>query len=85
MSASRWVALPWSEQLEAVVIRTFEQGDQIDLVMSNNDFLTYKVDTIEKKSFAELQSLDTRTPSLLLIIPSGNNDEDEFFVVTALP
>src|SRR5687768_13172945 len=32
----RWVALPWSRQLEAVV-RTLNQDDPVELVMSNTD------------------------------------------------
>jgi hypothetical protein len=32
----RWVALPWSRQLEAV-IRTLNPNDPVELVMSNND------------------------------------------------
>ena len=38
----RWVAIPWSRQLEAV-IRTLNADDPIELVMSNNDRLVYKV------------------------------------------
>jgi hypothetical protein len=37
-------------------------------------------------SFEGLQSLDTRTPGLLLIVPRGDKeDEDLFYVVTAIP
>lgn len=82
---SRWVALPWSEQIEAVV-RTFKRDDQIGLVMSNYDILTYRVDSIEEMSFEGLQSLDNRTPGLLLILPQGDNEAERlFWVVTALP
>lgn len=83
---SRWVALPWSEQIGAVV-RTFTKGDQIGLVMSNYDILTYQVDSIvDDLSFEGLQSLDTRTPNLLLIVPRGDIESDNlFYVVTALP
>ncbi len=45
----RWVSLPWSRQLEAV-IRTLNQDDPIELVMSNNDNLVYKVDSIGQMS-----------------------------------
>jgi hypothetical protein len=82
---SRWVALPWSEQIEAVV-RTFKRGDEVGLVMSNYDILTYRVDSIEEMNFEGLQSLDNRTPGLLLILPQENNEEEGlFWVVTALP
>ena len=82
---SRWVALPWSEQVEAVV-RTFKRDDQVGLVMSNYDILTYKVESIEEMNFEGLQSLDNRTPGLLLILPQGeNNEEGLFWVVAARP
>jgi len=81
---SRWVALPWSEQIEAVV-RTFKENDQIELVMSNNDVLTYRVVRIDEMSFADLQATDTRTPSLLLILPQKNKEDGLFLVVTTLP
>jgi len=81
---SRWVALPWSEQIEAVV-RTFKENDQIELVMSNNDVLTYRVVRIDEMRFADLQATDTRTPSLLLILPQKNKEDGLFLVVTTLP
>ncbi len=42
----RWVALPWSRQLEAVV-RTLNPDDPIELGMSNNDRLTYNVYSVQ--------------------------------------
>ncbi len=82
---SRWVALPWSEQIEAVV-RTFKRDDQVGLVMSNYDILTYNVESIEEMDFEGLGSMDNRTPGLLLILPQGeDNEEGLFWVVTARP
>src|SRR5215216_3657965 len=60
---SRWVALPWNRQLEAV-IRTLNPKDPIELVMSNNDKLTYKVYSVQEMSPEEMQALDSSTPSL---------------------
>ena len=55
----RWVAIPWSRQLEAV-IRTLNPDDQIELVMSNNDRLVYKVYSVSELSNEELQEVPTR-------------------------
>ncbi len=42
----RWVALPYTRQLEAV-IRTLNPKDPIELGMSNNDKLTYNVYSVQ--------------------------------------
>jgi len=78
----RWVAIPWSRQLEAVV-RTLTQKDTIDLVMSNNDRLTYTVYSIQELTLAEMQELDSNSPCLLLVL--AEQDSDKRWVVTALP
>jgi len=78
----RWVAIPWSTQLEAVV-RTFTQKDTIDLVMNNGDKLTYAVYSIKELTFEEMQALDQNSPCLLLVLVK--QDSDKRWVVTALP
>jgi len=78
----RWVALPWSQQLEAV-IRTLNPKDPIELVMSNNDKLIYKVYSIRQLSPEEMQELDSNSPCLLLILTQS--DSEERWVLTALP
>ena len=78
----RWVAIPWSRQLEAVV-RTLTQKDTIDLVMSNNDKLVYKVYSIKELTLEEMQALDSNSPCLLLVL--AEQDSDKRWVVTALP
>jgi hypothetical protein len=78
----RWVAIPWSRQLEAV-IRTLKPRDEIGLVMSNNDRLTYKVYSVSQLSNEELQKLQTDTPCLLLVLAKA--DTDTRWVLTALP
>ena len=78
----RWVAIPWSRQLEAVV-RTLTKKDTIDLVMSNNDRLTYTVSSIQELTLAEMQDLDSNSPCLLLVL--AEQDSDKRWVVTALP
>jgi hypothetical protein len=78
----RWVALPWSTQLEAV-IRTLNPKDPIELVMSNNDKLIYEVYSVRKLTPADMQELDSNSPCLLLILTQP--DSEERWVLTALP
>lgn len=79
---SRWVSLPWSLQLEAV-LRTLKAGDVIELVMNNGDHLIYKVQSIQKVSVDQITSFDKNVPSLLVIL--SNKDSNERLVVTAVP
>jgi hypothetical protein len=78
----RWVAIPWSPQLEAVV-QTLKPKDQIALEMSNNDRVVYKVDSISQLSTREMQALESNTPCLVLVL-AGEETETRW-VVTALP
>jgi hypothetical protein len=78
----RWVALPWSKQLEAVV-RTLNRDDPINLGMSNNDQLTYKVFSIQQMSPEEMQSLDSNTPCLLIVL--AEPEAEKRWVLTAMP
>ena len=78
----RWVAIPWSKQLEAVV-RTLTQDDSIELVMSNNDRLSYAVFSIQELTLVEMQALDQNSPCLLLVL--AEQDAEKRWVVTAKP
>ena len=78
----RWVAIPWSTQLEAV-IRTLNPDDPIQLVMSNNDKLTYKVYSTQQLSNEELQNLPSDSPCLLLVLAKA--DSETRWVLRALP
>ncbi len=78
----RWVALPWSTQLEAV-IRTLNPDDPIQLGMSNNDKLVYKVYSVRQLTPEEMQKLDSNSPCLLLVLV--RQDSDKRWVLTALP
>ena len=78
----RWVALPWSKQLEAV-LRTLNPDDPIELGMSNNDKLVYKVYSIKQMSPEEMQKLDSNKPCLLVVLTEPNADSR--WVLTALP
>jgi hypothetical protein len=78
----RWVALPWSRQLEAV-IRTLNPDDPIELGMSNNDKLTYNVYSVRQMSPAEMLKLDSNKPCLLVVL--AERDAEKRWVLTALP
>lgn len=78
----RWVALPYSRQLEAV-IRTLNPDDPIELGMSNNDTLTYNVYSIRQMSPQEMQELDSNSPCLLIVLAEPGSDQR--WVLTALP
>jgi hypothetical protein len=78
----RWVALPWSRQLEAV-IRTLDANDPIELGMSNSDKLVYKVYSVRRMSVDEMRELDDNSPCLLIVLTE--NDSQERWVLTALP
>lgn len=78
----RWVSLPWSTQLEAV-LRTLNQKDPIELGMSNSDRLVYEVYSIRQMSPDELQALDTNTPCLLIMLTEDATEQR--WVLTALP
>lgn len=78
----RWIAIPYSRQLEAVV-RTFNQEDQIELIMSNNDTLTYTVNSINQLSIEEMQEIDAGSPCMMLVLAQA--DAEKRWVVTAIP
>lgn len=78
----RWVAIPWSRPLEAAV-RTLTRDDAIELVMNNNDRLSYDVFSIQQLTLAEMQELDQNSPCLLLVL--AEQDSEERWVVTAKP
>jgi len=78
----RWVAIPWSRQLEAV-IRTLNPNDRIELVMSNNDRLVYEVYSVQQLTNAELQDVKSDSPCLLLILAEAESETR--WVLTALP
>ena len=78
----RWVSLPWSRQLEAV-LRTLNPNDPIELVMSNNDKLVYGVYSVDEMTTDEIQKVNSNSPCLLLILTGS--DSDSRWVLTAIP
>lgn len=81
---SRWVALPWSSELDKT-IKELEPGDPIELTMSNSETLLFKVNSIQRMTMKELLSSDATKPSLLVIMYGDLNTDEEFWVITALP
>ena len=81
---SRWIALPWSLQLEAV-LRTLKPGDKLELTMSNFDVLEFNVYSIQQMTMAELLASDTKTPSLVVVLYNDEEADGTFWVVKALP
>jgi len=63
----RVVAIPWSEQTEAV-IATFEKGDELLLFMNNNDVKGYKVEEVKQVSQDDTSILLDTRPSLVVIL-----------------
>lgn len=80
----RWVSLPYSLQLEAV-LRTLNRDDQIELQMSNYDRLGYNVQSIQEMSLDDLQKVDTMKPCLLVILSGDSESPDTRWVITAVP
>jgi hypothetical protein len=78
----RWVAIPYSRQLEAEV-RTLTREDQIELLMSNNDRLVYDVYSIDQMTIEDMMEASSNSACLLLVL--AESDTDERWVVTALP
>jgi hypothetical protein len=63
----RVVALPWNPQTEAVV-KTFQQGDPVDLNLTNNDVIHYKVDQVQRVPVSDSSILSGTKPSLAIIL-----------------
>ena len=78
----RWVAIPYSRQLEAV-IRTLTRDDQLEIVMSNNDRWSYDVYSITQMSIEDMQKTSSSTPCLLLVLADVNSETR--WVVTSYP
>ena len=78
----RWVSLPYSVQLEAV-LRTLKLDDPITLTMSNYDSLVYKTKSIQQVPVDQISQLNSKTPCLLIIL--ADEKSDKRWVVTSVP
>ena len=78
----RWVSLPWSLQLEAVV-RTLAPGDEMLLTMSNTDQLLYRVQSIREIDVDDIGRLTQNSPCLHTLLTNPRSGSR--WVVTAVP
>ncbi len=78
----RVIAIPWSEQTEAV-ISTFEKGDELVLFMNNNDIKGYKVEEVKTVSQEDTSILVDTHPSLVVIL--SNPEASTRWVVICKP
>jgi len=78
----RWVAIIYTRPLEAA-LRTLTQNDQLELVMSNGDIITYDVYSITQMSIEDMQKVSSNSPCLLVVLADANTDTR--LVVTAYP
>lgn len=81
---SRWVALPWSLQLEAV-LRTLKPEDQLELSMSNYEVLPFNVYSIREMTMGQLLDTDPKTPGLLVVLYNREETDGKYWVVEARP
>lgn len=75
----RVVAIPWSNQSEAV-IQSLTNSDEISIFMNNNDVVTYQVDEIQLISRENVRVLSDTEPSLVVIL-FRDDDEDRWAVI----
>jgi hypothetical protein len=78
----RFVALPWTRQLEAAV-RSTEAGEVVDLVMSNGDTLHYTIKSVLEVPVAQANELKVDHPALIIIL--ANKDAPTRWVIIATP
>ena len=78
----RVIGIPWTKQIEAV-IQTLTFSDKIELVMSNNEVLTYKFQSVTQIVASDTSILYDSKPSLVVIL--FNPDDDKRWVVVAYP
>ena len=75
----RVVALPWSNQLEAVTL-TLRPNDPIELYMVNNDVITYQVEQVIKVPQNDTSFLKRNTPGLIIIL-YRTDSQDRWIII----
>ncbi len=78
----RVVAIPWSNQSEAV-IESLTNQHEINLFMNNNDVITYQVEEVMQISRDNVRILSDTEPSLVVIL--FREDDQERWAVIAKP
>ena len=75
----RVVAIPWSNQSEAV-IESLTNQHEINLFMNNNDVITYQVEEVLQISRDNVRILSDTEPSLVVIL-FREDDQDRWAVI----
>lgn len=75
----RVVALPWNKQTDAVV-RTFQPGDTISLMLSNQDEVEYEIVSVERRTSTEADFLADRKLSLVVLF-YDEASEDRWVII----
>lgn len=75
----RVVAIPWSNQSEAV-IQSLTNSDEISVFMNNNDVVTYQVEEVLQISRENVRILSDTEPSLVVIL-FRDDDQDRWAVI----
>ena len=75
----RVVAIPWSNQSEAV-IQSLTDTDEISIYMNNNDIIVYQVEEVMQISRDNVRILSDTEPSLVVILFREDN-EDRWAVI----
>jgi hypothetical protein len=70
----RVVALPWNRQTEAVV-QTFQTGDVVEITLSNDATVRYRVTAIERVPVDQVRVYTDIRPSLAVILYREDSDE----------
>jgi hypothetical protein len=78
----RIIAIPWSEQFEAVV-NALEPGAAVELIMSSDDTIIYYMQDFEKVPRTQVDVFSGNTPALIIIV--FQSDSDERIVITCAP
>jgi hypothetical protein len=78
----RVLALPWNTQTEAVV-QTFKPGDTVELTLSNQDMVNYKITSIDRVPVSDNSIYTDKKPSLAIIL--YQEDAQERWVITCRP
>lgn len=70
----RVIAIPWSNQSEAVV-KSLTTQDEISIYMNNNDIIVYQVEEVLQISRENVRILSDTEPSLVVILFREDNED----------
>ena len=76
----RIIVIPWTTQVEEAFYR-FTIGDVINLNMSNQDKLTFKIETVKKIKLSEIDPIINRTSPCLVVLLTNENPDDNLILI----